>query len=124
MIFRVYNVEFKQKKDVFLALGYSRAIGSTIVTRQYGGLENLIQKRLQLTDEKEITKQLTILRDKFYNSDFSKKDTGNYKRIDKLAYSCYLSAWNILHSESKDIILKSVASINNMTVEELLKHLV
>lgn len=124
MIFRVYGVEFKQKKDLFLALGYSGLVGSVVVNNQYGGLENLIKTRLQLTDIKEIQAKLTELRDKYYSMlANNKNDTGNYKRIKTYIYDCYLSSWHLLSPEQQDTIIKTVSALNGIDTEQIKKEL-
>lgn len=124
MIFRIYDVEFKQKKDLFLALGYSGLVGSVVVQKQYGGLENLIKTRLQLTDAKEIQAKLTELRDKYYMMLANNKaDTGNYKRIKTYIYDCYLSSWHQLTPEQQETIIKTVSALNGIAAEQIKKEL-
>jgi len=124
MIFRIYDVEFKQKRDLFLALGYSGLVGSVVVNKQYGGLENLIKTRLQLTDTKDIQAKLTELRDKYYKMLANNTtDTGNYKRIKSYIYDCYIAAWYQLPDNQKETIIKTVSALNSIDAEQIKKEL-
>lgn len=123
MIFEIYNVSFKQKKDFFFALGYSAVIADSQIKKQYGSMENLIKKRLGTNIDTEITERLQKLKDDYYatielNQHIIKKVT-----IKKAVYDLYKSAFDSLSDNEKQLLLKAVASINNIDVAELQHYL-
>ena len=124
MIFSIYDVDFNSVKDFFNALGYTAVQSKTKVMNQYGGYKRLVQIRLNSTDETEIKRKLIKLKSDYYQvkKDNPVTDKG-YRRINKLAFDCYISAWNMLSTEQQDTIIKTVASINNATIEDIKQHL-
>lgn len=124
MIFSVYDVDFKQKKDFFFALGYSRAVCSAVVTKQYKGIKNLIKVRLGLNNEKEIKEKLQELRDNYYKMlEINENRNENYKRVHHYIYDCLLSAWHQLPQDKQETILQTVATLNNIDVKTIKKEL-
>ena len=125
MIFSIYDVDFNSVKDFFFALGYTAIQSKTKVINQYGGYERLVQIRLNTTDETEIKRKLLKLKNDYYqvkkNSSVTNSD---YKRINKFVFDCYISSWNMLTLEQQDTIIKTVASINNTSIEEIKQHLI
>lgn len=125
VIFSVYDVDFNSVKDFFCALGYTAVQSKTKVMTQYGGYERLVQVRLNSTDIEDIKRKLNKLKSDYYlvKANNPVEDNKGYKRINKLALDCYMSAWNILDDSQKTTILKTVASINNVSIDEVQQHL-
>lgn len=124
MIFSIYDVDFNSVKDFFNALGYTAVQSKTKVMNQYGGYERLVQVRLNSTNIEDIKRKLNKLKSDYYlvKANNPVTDKG-YRRIKKLAFDCYVSAWNMLNTEQQDTIIKTVASINNATIEDIKQHL-
>lgn len=123
MIFEIYNVSFKQKKDFFFALGYSGVIADSQIKKQYGCFDNLLVKRLGTDNKKDIAARLKKLKDDYYNTLELNKDKMPIIRIKKPVYLLYKSAFDSLSDQSKELLINAIASMNNLSIDDIKKEL-
>ena len=109
-MFTVYDVEFKTKADFYRALGYKAPLSPALIVRQYDGkYENLVKSRLKANTDDQAREMLQALKDKAQNIDLAKE--------------CFKVAWKMLDAERQDIIIQTVAALNNIDVSELKKKM-
>lgn len=109
-MFTVYDVEFKTKADFYRALGYKAPLSPALIVRQYDGkYENLVKSRLKADTDDQAREMLQALIEKSKNIDYEKE--------------CYKVAWKMLDAERQEIIMQTVAALNNLDVSELKKKI-
>ena len=109
-MFTVYDVEFKTKADFYRTLGYKAPLSPALIVRQYDGkYENLVKSRLKADTDDQAREMLQALIDKSKNIDYEKE--------------CFKVAWKMLDAERQDIIIQTVAVLNNIDVSELKKKM-
>lgn len=106
---RVYNLDFPTQSDFFRLLGYARPLAKKQIIEQYGTLENVAKSRLKADTDDQAREILQALIDKSKNIDYEKE--------------CYKVAWKMLDAERQDIIIQTVAVLNNIDVSELKKKM-
>ena len=109
-MFTVYDVEFKTKADFYRTLGYKAPLSPALIVRQYAGkYENLVKSRLKADTDDQAREMLQALKDKAQNIDYEKE--------------CFKVAWKMLDAERQDIIVQTVAALNNIDASELKKKI-
>ena len=106
---RVYDIDFTTQSDFFRLLGYARPLAKKQINEQYGTLENVAKSRLKADTDDQAREMLQALIDKSKNIDYVKE--------------CYKVAWKMLDAERQDIIVQTVAALNNIDVSELKKKM-
>lgn len=124
MIFEIYNVSFKQKKDFFFALGYSGVIADSQIKKQYGSIQALVKKRLGTNIDSEIQTRLSKLKDDYYTTlEMNNKTSIKMIKVKRPVFDLYKSAYDSLANNEKELLQKAVASIHNIDVSELQQYL-
>ena len=109
-MFTVYNVDFGSKADFYRLLGYKASLSPALIERQYNGkYENLVKSRLKADTDDQAREMLQALKDKAQNIDLAKE--------------CFKVAWKMLDAERQEIIMQTVAALNNIDVSELKKKM-
>lgn len=109
-MFIVYDVEFKTKADFYRTLGYKAPLSPALIVRQYDGkYENLVKSRLKADTDDQAREMLQTLKDKAQHIDYEKE--------------CYKVAWRMLDAERQNIIVQTVATLNDIDVSELKKKM-
>ncbi len=109
-MFTVYDIDFGCKADFYRLLGYKASLSPALIDRQYNGkYENLVKSRLKADTDDQAREMLQALKDKAQNIDYPKE--------------CYKVAWKMLDAERQDIIVQTVAALNNIDVSELKKKM-
>lgn len=105
----VYNIDFPTQSDFFRLLGYTRPLAKKQINEQYGTLENVAKSRLKANTDDQAREMLQALKDKAQNIDLAKE--------------CFKVAWKMLDTERQEIIMQTVAALNNIDVSELKKKM-
>lgn len=105
----VYDIVFPTQSDFFRLLGYARPLAKKQINEQYGTLENVAKSRLKADTDDQAREMLQALKDKAKNIDYEKE--------------CYKVAWKMLDAERQNIIVQTVAALNNIDVSELKKKI-
>lgn len=105
----VYDIDFPTQSDFFRLLGYARPLAKKQINEQYGTLENVAKSRLKADTDDQAREMLQELKDKAKDIDYEKE--------------CYKVAWTMLDAKSQNIIVQTVAALNNIDVSELKKKI-
>lgn len=105
----VYDIDFPTQSDFFRLLGYARPLAKKQINEQYGTLENVAKSRLKADTDDQAREMLQALKDKAKNIDYEKE--------------CYKVAWKMFDAERQNIIVQTVAALNNIDVSELKKKI-
>ena len=109
-MFTVYNVDFETKSDFFSVLGYAHSLSPAVLKRQYNSsYEQVVKSRLKADTDDQAREMLLKLKEKNKAIDIEKE--------------CYKVAWKMLDAERQDIIVQTVAALNNIDVSELKKKM-
>lgn len=109
-MFTVYNVDFETKSDFFSVLGYAHSLSPAVLKRQYNNsYEQVVKSRLKADTDDQAREMLQALKDKAQNIDYEKE--------------CFKVAWKMLDAERQEIIMQTVAALNNINVSELKKKI-
>lgn len=106
---RVYDIDFPTQSDFFRLLRYARPLAKKQISEQYGTLENVAKSRLKADTDDQAREMLQALKDKAQNIDYEKE--------------CFKVAWKMLDAERQNIIVQTVAALNNIDVSELKKKI-
>ena len=98
----VYGVDFPTRARLISALGFRSSMSVNFIKERYGSLEELVQKRLRLTDPVEIKRKLLELRD---------GDKAHGTIIDNSLLAILKAVYLQAPQETQDIVISSVASV-------------
>jgi len=90
----------------FKTLGYKSPLSASTVADQYQSLEGVVKARLCVSDDALAAKKLKELTEK--------KDN-----ISDVELNLYKSAWNLITSEQQQTIISTIASIYNLSPDDL-----
>lgn len=102
----VYGIEFKNLSSFFKVLGYKSPLSASTVADQYQNLEGVVKARLCISDDTLAAQKLKELTEK-------KDDTSS------IELNLYKSAWNLITPEQQQTIISTIASVYNMSPDEL-----
>lgn len=108
----VYSVDFPTRARLISALGFRSSMSMNFIKERYGTLENLVQKRLKLTDPIEIKRKLLELRD---------GDKAHGTVIDNSVLAVLKAVYLQAPAATREIVISSIATVTTESAADLTK---
>ena len=105
----VYGVDFPTRARLINALGFRSSMS---VKERYGTLEDLVQKRLKLTDPLKIKNKLLELRD---------GDKAHSTAIDNSVLAVLKAVYLQAPAATREIVISSIATVTTESAADLSK---
>lgn len=121
-----YGIQFKSLRSLLRCLGYGGVMSQKSVLQNYGGIDQLVKKRLGLDDPVEIKRALILCKKKetkAFNIDDLEDNATNAVHIDALCFDVLKALYKQYDQDKKDLIINTIASVNNIDAVELASKL-
>ena len=108
----VYGVDFPTRARLINALGFRSSMSVNFIKERYGTLEDLVHKRLKLTDPIEIKRKLLELRD---------GDKAHGTVIDNSVLAVLKAVYLQAPAATREIVISSIATVTTESAADLTK---